>query len=392
MRIAYVCADPGVPVFGSKGASVHIREVLRALVRRGVSVDLFAARCGGPSPAPLDAVRRHALPLPAGDPAGRERQAVAANERLAEMLRAAGPFDVIYERHSLWSFGAMELARLAGIPGLLEVNAPLVEEQASHRVLVDRATAERCAARAFRAATAALAVSTQVAEYAARFMDLGLVHVVPNGVDVERFYPAVAARLPARPGVRTLGFSGSLKPWHGLDVLLDAFTRVHRRMPQSRLLVVGDGPGRADLERAVHRLSLTEAVTFTGAVPPDDVPGLLTSMDVAAAPYPDGQGFYFSPLKLFEYMAAGVPIVASRIGQIRDIIDDEITGVLCPPSDAPALADAVLALFADPIRRDRLGAAARARACAAHTWDLIAARILEIAAGARTGPALEAHR
>lgn len=385
MRIAYVCADPGIPVFGSKGASVHVQEVLRALLGRGASVDLFAARFDGPPPSPLDAVRRHALHRPEGDPRARERQGVANNARLVELLRSAGPFDLIYERQSLWSFGAMEFARVSGVPGLLEVNAPLIDEQARHRVLVDRDTAERCASRAFRAAAATLAVSPEVADYVATYTARPFVHVVPNAVDPQRFSPAIPAGCPARAGARTLGFTGSLKPWHGLDVLLDAFARVHRAVPRSRLLVVGDGPGRPDLERAVHRLSLAEAVVFTGAVAPADVPGLLTSMDVAAAPYPDRAGFYFSPLKLFEYMAAGLSIVASRIGQIAEVIEDDVTGVLCPPSDAQALADSVLALFADPARRYRLGAAARRRACEAHTWDGVASRILEIAANARTG-------
>lgn len=378
LRVAYICADPGIPVFGSKGASVHVQEILRALQGHGALVDLFAARCEGTPPRPLQNLRCHTLPLSAErDPAARERDALAANDTLLEMLHNIGPFDVVYERYSLWSFAGMEYASGAGIPGLLEVNAPLIEEQAAHRVLVDRQMAEKVAARTFAAATAALAVSSEVAESVSRFTQGQRVHVLPNGVDPDRCAPHVPPRLASLPGVCTLGFVGSLKPWHGIDVLLDAFDRIHRAMPRSRLLVVGDGPERSTLEKFAGRLGLSESVILTGAVPPDEVPGLLTSMDVAAAPYP-GHGFYFSPLKIFEYMAAGLPTVASRVGQVAEIIEDDVTGILCTPGNPDALAESVIDLFGNKEKRRRLGASARHHVCAAHTWDAVAARILAI--------------
>jgi glycosyltransferase involved in cell wall biosynthesis len=362
---------------------VHVQEVVRALQRRGVLVELFATRPDGHSLRQLEEARCHALPLPSeNSPAARERAAVAANDRLNAMLHDRAPFDVVYERYSLWSFAGMEYARREGIPGLLEVNAPLIEEQATHRILVGRPMAETVAARAFGAATAVLAVSSEVAEYATRFADDSRVHVLPNGVDPERCAPHVPPRLPASPGVCTLGFAGSLKPWHGIDVLLDAFGQIHRVMPQSRLLVVGDGPARSIAETSARGFGLSNAVIFTGAVSPEEVPGLLTSMDVAAAPYPDNPGFYFSPLKIFEYMAAGLPTVASRIGQVAEIIEHEVTGILCPPGNADALARSVIDLFVNGSKRHRLGRAARRYVCAVHTWDLVASRILEIARSA----------
>lgn len=387
MRVAYICADPGIPVFGRKGASVHVQEVLRALKRRGASVDLLAARYDDAPPPGLQDVRCHTLPRPAhDDPGARERQAIAGNDDLIEILRATGPFDFVYERYSLWSFAGMEHARAAGIPGLLEVNAPLIEEQAAHRVLVDRPMAERSASRALSAATAVLTVSKEVAAYVARFTDGNRLHVVPNGVDPERCTPQVPPRLPAVPGVCTLGFVGSLKPWHGIDALLNAFDQIHRLEPQSRLLVVGDGPERSNLEMSVRRLGLSDSVTLTGAVAHDQVPGLLTSMDVATAPYPDRDDFYFSPLKIFEYMAAGLPTVASSIGQVTDIIEHDVTGILCPPGNPDALARSVADLFTDAAKRRRLGAAARSRVCETSTWDSVAERILKIADSVRDRP------
>src|SRR5262249_30785177 len=127
MRIAYVCADPGVPVYGHKGCSIHVQEVVRGLRGHGASVELFATCLTGEPPADLSEVPAHPLPaVPRGEPALRERAAVAANDGLREALRRDGPFDLVYERYSLWSFAAMEHAREARVPGLLEVNAPLV--------------------------------------------------------------------------------------------------------------------------------------------------------------------------------------------------------------------------------------------------------------------------
>ena len=134
MRIAYVSADPGVPVFGRKGCSVHVQEVLRALARRGAQIELFATSCAGPPGAGLEDVRLHCLaPPPKGDLACRERGCLATNEALGAALAAQAPFGLVYERYSLWSYAGMEYGH-----GVLEVNSPLIEEQAQYFALVDR--------------------------------------------------------------------------------------------------------------------------------------------------------------------------------------------------------------------------------------------------------------
>jgi glycosyltransferase involved in cell wall biosynthesis len=113
-------------------------------------------------------------------------------------------------------------------------------------------------------------------------------------------------------------------------------------------------------------------------------------MDIATAPYPAGPDSYFSPLKLFEYMAAGRAVVASRTGQATGVVEHGRTGWLCEPGDPAALADALATLAADPVLRRRLGAAARQAVCRAHTWDHVAVRILELAARAPAPVAAEA--
>ncbi len=381
MRVAYVTADPGVPVFGQKGCSIHVQEVLRALVRRGAPIDLFATKRGGTPPADLEDVRLQALPPPPkGDLASRERQCLAANDPLRAALEGAGPFSFVYERYSLWSYAVMEYARGAAIPGLLEVNAPLIEEQAEHRGLLDRDGAQRVAERVFTAATTLVAVSDEVAAYLERFPAArGKVHIVPNGVNPERFPPEAKPSLPAPDGVFTVGFVGTLKPWHGLGILLEAFALFHDHCPRTRLLMVGDGPERERLAAQASMRGLVEAVHFTGAVAPAEVPGLLASMDVAVAPYPSMPHFYFSPLKVYEYLAAGLPVVASRLGQLEKLIEPEVNGLLVAPGDVSALAAALRRLERGPALRTRLGQRARATVIRDHTWDAVAQRILRLA-------------
>ncbi len=381
MRIAYVSADLGVPIFGRKGCSIHVQEVVRALKNRGAEVEVFSANASGTPAMGLDDLRVHSLPRPPkGDLAAREQAALAANGELRAALAREPPYDLVYERYSLWSFAAMESARAANTPGLLEVNAPLIEEQAEHRGLVDRAGAQRVAEQVFGAATVILAVSEEVAAYVAQFPGTRhKIQVVPNGVSPNRFSPGLAPTLPRPAGAFTVGFVGTLKPWHGLSILVEAFARLRRRHPEARLLIVGDGPERDRLAADLAAGGLTEAVHLAGAVDASAVPGWLASMDVGVAPYPPLAHFYFSPLKVYEYMAAGLPVVASRIGQLKNLIEEGRNGLLVTPGDAAGLAAALERLRSDPELRARLGQAARSTVLEQYTWDAVAQRVLCLA-------------
>ena len=381
MRVAYVCSDPGVPVFGRKGSSVHVRAVVQELVRGGAEVELFAARLGGPAPDELAKVRVHALGRPSTrDVADRERALQAADDRLPGRLAHLPPFDLVYERFSLWSTAAMRHATQTGVPSILEVNAPLVEEQAEHRSLVDREEAQRRAATALQLARAVVCVSEPVAAWVRTVVPTATPWVVPNGVDPARFEARPSPRGVRHPRPFTVAFVGTLKPWHGVEVLVRAIAMV----ADVHLLVLGDGPQREPLERLAVTLHVEDRVHFRGPVAPEALPRELAGADAAAAPYPTAEG-YFSPLKVFEYLAAGLPVVASRSGQLPQLLTDGVDARLVTPGDAGALAQALIELRNGEQQRTRMGAAAR-RTASRHTWARVVATSL-----ATVGLTLPAH-
>ena len=373
MRIAYVCTDPGIPVFGSKGASIHVQEMLRAFLKFGAEVTLFSPRMDDPAPADLARVRRRPLrperPSGKSNAEARAKQQLALNRIVAEALDAAGPFDLVYERHALFAHAAMQWAKGQGVPSILEVNAPLIHEQKQHRSLACEAQAAEATRRTMQAAAHVIAVSPAVAEYCAGFG--ADARVVPNGVNPDRF------AIPARhDGPFTVGFLGTLKPWHDVDTLIDAFGLVAADLPDACLLIVGEGPERERLETRLASMGLTDRAEFTGAVAADRVAEELARMSVGIASYRQDQPFYFSPLKLYEYMAAGLPVVVSRTGGLEELTGSGRFGPDVPPEDPAALAAALARLAADPARRTAMGAAARDHVLKHHSWDGIAGDLL----------------
>ena len=354
MRIAYVCLDPGIPVFGTKGASVHIQEVVREYRRRGHDVTVYATRRGSDVPDNLAELRIVDVPITTRDEEERERAQQAASASVSDMVRAGG-YDLVYERYSLFSTVIAE----CGVPGILEVNAPLIDEQRTHRVLVDEQAADAALQEQVQAALATICVSDPVRDWVIARTEGTRVFTVPNGVNVHRITPQ-----PESPGAPVVTFVGTLKPWHGVDVLLRARAHAHKDW---QLRIIGDGPMRAELDDLARSLGID--VDFRGAMAPDAIPQHMAGTAIGVAPYPamdTDSDQYFSPLKVYEYMAAGLPVVASRGGQLPEIMGE--SAYLVPPSDPEALAEALDALVANPVERARVGSDNRRQAEREHSW------------------------
>ena len=183
---------------------------------------------------------------------------------------------------------------------------------------------------------------------------------VPTGIDLDLFTPCDKHSARARlglPGSHYLGVLGTLRNWKGHTYLLDAFTALAPRFPEWRLLVIGDGPQRNNIERRVEELGLSQRVHMAGER--NDVPLWLNALDVFVLPSYGEEGV---PQAIMQAMACGLPVVSTTVGAIREAVIDQETGIIVPPRDSAALRDALARLFTDEALRERLGAAGFTRA------------------------------
>lgn len=357
------------------GQSVHVEELVAAL--RGLGHEVLVvgpgfyeqAHFGGESN--LVAWIRSRLPVVVGEVA-ELLYTIPAWWRLRAAFRRFRP-DLIYERYNLYFLAGTWVARSSGAKLFLEVNSPLVEERTRLGQLRLRWLAGALERYVWRSADKVLVVTGVLQQaVAAAGVPPNRIEVVPNGID-----PAQFAALPARKagdGPLVLGFVGFVRDWHGLDAVIAAMAaEPHGAI--LRLVVVGDGPARETLQRQAQSLGLADRVTFTGLQPREAIPALVAGFDIALQPLVVS---YASPLKIFEYMAAGRAIVAPDQPNIREILRDGETAVLFDPQASGAMWRAIQRLAGDPALRARLGEAARAEiARRDYTWRGNAVRVVD---------------
>lgn len=287
----------------------------------------------------------------------------------------------IYQRYTLNGYAAVRLSQRWGVPLVTEYNGSEVWV-ARHwgRPLKYEALSSRIERLNLRASHLVSVVSAPLAdEVRAQGVEPRRVLVNPNGVDPDRYHPdvdgsAVRARLGLE-GKTVIGFIGTFGPWHGAEVLAEAFVRLLRARPalreSVRLLWIGDGVTLPRVREILATGGALESCVFSGLVPQEEGPAHLAACDVFASPHvpnADGSPFFGSPTKLFEYMAMGRGIVASDLDQIGEVLQDERTALLVPPGDADALASALGRLVVDAPLGRALGDAARREVLARFTW------------------------
>lgn len=394
-RIAYLLPDPGIPVGGTKGASIHVDALCGAMARQGASVTLYAAKVIGPLSSRgsdlVDVVPVDVGPVRSGRDADTTRMRAAHRffEIVGDGLDRNRP-DWVHERLSLFAGEGTRTAAERGLPRIVEVNAPVADERLAHFGL-DLVAEAKAAERDALLGARVLAVSGPLATWAMEQGASGAV-VVPNGADTTALAPgrwaggraSLRRELGFDLGTTVIGFAGSLKPWHGVELLVEAIATADSSCDLG-LLVVGDGPQREAVEERVRSVPSSIQVALTGAVPATEVPSYLAAMDVAVAPYLPSDAFYFSPLKVAEAMAAGLPVVASDFPPVRELLGS--TGVLVRPGDIGALSGAIGRVAGDPIGRAELALAGRSRAVARLDWSAVARTTMYVALGV-AGPQL----
>lgn len=361
---------------GAEG--IHIQEIVEAFEHLGHEVRMHALASSAARGVGKRSIWSRAKALMPG--ALFELAAIVYNlvdfMKFRAILARERP-DFVYKRHAHYDVGIALAARRAGVPLVLEANAAYSSPQ--NRVF-ERVTFPRlsrwCERVAVNQAAFVVAVSTPMAQYlrnlAQRPAD---VLVVPNGANPERFapHPDRGARVRASLGLEealVIGWSGILREWHRVDLVLAALAT----LPGCRLLVVGDGPDRTRLQAYAQAHGVDDRMSVTGRVSHADMPGYVAAFDVAVAAH-DGTG-YASPMKVLEYMAMALPVVAPRMPNIEDFIDDGVDGLLFAPGDAGSLAAVLGRLASDPALRESLGRAARRKIEQERNWLGNARRVL----------------
>lgn len=423
MRICYLAAGRG-NLDSHTAGSVHVRSIVSALAELGHSVYLVYAESRGieelgyaagvlaiRDPLALRLVYRaadavwykliRAVLAPhfcrggvgrvLGEPPGmlacmNEVMQIAMNYTIYAQapcfLERHRP-DAIYERACGYNRSGAWLARRFGVPLVVEVNALMSHEEAAYRKAYFPELLSQMEHRTLDEADAIIAVSSYVKQQLVTF-GIGdtKIYVLPNGVDVGLFHPDIPgdeARARYNLGSHTvIGFVGHFRVWHGLTLLLRAMRNLVQEYPDVRLLVVGDGPERAALERHIRDWGLEGHAVLTGWLPHSQVPRVLAAIDIGVMPHSNPYG---SPMKILEYMSMGKPTVAPRLGPILELITHGEEGFLFEPGNEEELTRALVLLVESKELRMQQGLAAWHKVTSSHTWNHNAQFITEVMRG-----------
>lgn len=389
MRVLYVASDQVVP--GRTGGSVHVLEVARGLHARGHEVHAVVRRTpGSAAREERDGVSWHRI---AWVPPLRFFR-FRARPRVAALLAELRP-DALIERYYNFGGEGVRAAAARGLPSLLEVNSPVVDHPRSLKGLLDALLLVRPMRRyregLCRAAAALVSPLREIVPEFAR----PRTEIVTWGANVDAFHPERrredqrrALGIPA--GAVAVLFSGSFRPWHGVHLVEAAARRLAPRA-DVYFVLVGGRDRRDPVDFRGRRL---------GSVAYEHMPDVVAACDVGLAPYDParlrqlGLGFYWSPLKIFEYMASGLPTVTIARPPLDEIVRAGQEALHVRAGDAEDLARAIVTLAEDPELRFRLGQSARARVVERYSWarhcaqlEAVLARIAGEAAARAPGAA-----
>ena len=307
----------------------------------------------------------------------RAREARRHNDLRDQEVWAAIDLELVWQHHDPFHRAGEGLARRHRCPLVVYVHAPQVWEARQWNVKRPgwSGALEHFGDRPpLLSGDVVACVSGEVGDEVIRLgVDPARVVVSPMAVDTVRFSPEVDGHeLRRQLGLTdafVVGWMGTFRTFHGLDTVLDAFVAVSTSVPNARLLMVGDGAGRPEVERRIGQLGLADHVVLTGSVANRDLPRHVAAMDVALVSAPADRAFHYSPQKLREYLACSTPAVAPRVGDVARMVTDGVDALLYEPGDAVGMARRIEQLVADPKLRSRLGRAGRARVEQRDTWD-----------------------
>lgn len=294
--------------------------------------------------------------------------------------------DLIIMRMDVYKISALLLAKIHKIPLVVELDNPVVYE---FKTFQPNYKTSKLILNFFekinlKYADKVFTVSQEIKEYYVRKgIAASQIEVIYNGVNINQFNPAVDAAEALQKyklgNALIIGFVGTFHYWHGIESLKTLMKNVIRLNDNVKFLMVGSGgPMVKNLQTFIDSEGLSENVIFTGLIPYQKIPQHIAVMDIVLAPYSKLDFFYYSPLKIFEYMACGKAVVTTGIGQILDLIKDGETGLLCEPDNINEMIAKINSLILDDSKRMKMGKAARQFIANNHSWDAQAQRLSSI--------------
>jgi glycosyltransferase involved in cell wall biosynthesis len=301
--------------------------------------------------------------------------------RLVRLIQKYKP-DCIINRYSIYDLSAILAGKLFNIPIVYEVNGSVIYERDIENRYYIKGLANWFEKQVFKQADVVTVVSNELKRYFdENRYDTSSTIVIPNGVDINKFHenvpcPAFLEDLEKKWSDNVVvGFLGSLKSWHGVERMINIMPKLIQKVPKIRFLIIGDGNEREILEQKINNYNISQYVHITGFIDHKDIPGALNLIDIAVAPYKDIKFFYFSPLKVFEYMAMGKPVVAPALGQCKELIQSNYNGILLEENTDDALMNAIQNLAENEDLRTKMGKNARKFIEKHYTWKVNAKKI-----------------
>lgn len=414
MKIAYVFQADGRSFERPYAPNIHILNIVRSLQKRGHEVKLVTlyrsrevvctanleAILNGQLKSSHDLAQLHTTDHPifkAGESAIRRTQTIVGFPYLAifesmriyeACVRHLSDVDVIHERYKMQAIGGSLAAKKLRIPIVLEVNGDSMDEWTLRGQPVTglrKQYAMWATRTAYHGANQVISVSNDLRDHLVNRwqLDRSRIHVLPNGADIEKFgRPSAPEATLARFGLcgsPIIIVVGGFFEWYDFDLLLQSFKLVRTHSPDALLVLVGEGDTYAAVKNKAKVMELQDSVCFTGQIPHECIPNLLAVSDVAIVPMRGGMaGYGASPMKLYEYMAAGKAIIASRTGQNAEVIKHKQTGLLYDPDDVGSLLKALTTLLDNPELRQQFGTNAQQDAIKKHSWDSYAEKLERI--------------
>jgi len=370
----------------SVGAAVHVRELARALRKYNHKVRIcFINRFVGEGPG--EKTLREVLKIYLG------RYLGAINALLSNVIYFFREWkrihkerpDMLLVRYNFLNFSIAIVGKILRIPCILEINAPgTYEKKVFSKSVIKLTLAGWFLERLMiQYAEAVYVVSHQLKQfYVKRNIPSPKIQVIFNGADERKFNPSISAKKVrdeySLGNKKVVGFIGSFHYWHGIDHIQSLILNILSNYNNTVFLMVGYGPLKNNLENFVEKQEIADKVFLPGYIEYDNIPFYLAAMDVVIAPYPDYTFFYYSPIKLFEYMAAGKCVIATAIGQIKEVIQDGINGMLFQPGNYDEMLEKTLLLLQNNSLRETMGKAARKTIEENYTWRHTAEKLNEI--------------